>query len=176
MPAASAYEPAEASYVRRTRSRFTVRQWAVRHSGFLETLYRVFAGALLRLHPVWTAIGYGRVETVMVPVERTIKSFMFDCRMCGQCVLTSTGMSCPMNCPKGLRNGPCGGVRADGCCEIEPDMPCVWVEAWKGSRTMVQGDLINVVQKPVDHSLRGTSSWLRVTHQAAAERKSAERG
>jgi hypothetical protein len=176
VPASAAYEPAGTSYVRRTRSRFTVRQWAVRHSASLETLYRVFADALLRLHPIWTAIGYRRVETVMVPVERSIKSFMFDCRMCGQCVLTSTGMACPMNCPKGLRNGPCGGVRADGNCEIEPDMPCVWVEAWKGSRTMAQGDLINVVQGPVDHSLRGTSSWLRVTHQAAAEREAAERG
>nr|WP_245947992.1 methylenetetrahydrofolate reductase C-terminal domain-containing protein [Halomonas montanilacus] len=29
--------------------------------------------------------------------------------MCGQCILSSTGMSCPMNCPKSLRNGPCGG-------------------------------------------------------------------
>jgi len=175
MPASAAYEPAGASYVRRTRSRFTVRQWAVRHSASLETLYRVFADVLLRLHPIWSAIGYGRVETVMVPVERSIKSFMFDCRMCGQCILSSTGMACPMNCPKGLRNGPCGGVRADGHCEIEPEMPCVWVEAWKGSRTMVQGDLINVVQKPVDHSLRGTSSWLRVTSQAAAEREAANK-
>jgi hypothetical protein len=40
---------------------------------------------------------------------------------------------------------------------------------------MVQGDLINVVQKPVDHSLRGTSSWLRVTSQAAAEREAANK-
>jgi hypothetical protein len=171
----TAYEPAGTTYVHRRRSRFTVRQWAVRQSRFLETLYRLFAGALLRLHPVWKAIGYGRVEKPMVPIERGLKSFMFDCRMCGHCILSSTGMACPMNCPKGLRNGPCGGVRADGHCEIEPEMPCVWVEAWKGSRTMVQGDLINVVQKPVDHSLRGTSSWLRVTSQAAAEREAANK-
>jgi len=175
MPGHTAYEPAETTYIRRRRSRFTVRQWAVRHSRLLETVYRVFADTLLSLHPVWKAIGYDRVEKPMVPVERTFKSFMFDCRMCGHCILTSTGMACPMNCPKGLRNGPCGGVRADGHCEIEPDMPCVWVEAWKGSRTMVQGDLINVVQKPVDHSLRGTSSWLRVTSQAAAEREAANK-
>jgi hypothetical protein len=171
----TAYEPAGTTYVHRRRSRYTVRQWPVRQSRKLETLYRLFAGALLRLHPVWKAIGYGRVEKPMVPIERGLKSFMFDCRMCGHCILSSTGMACPMNCPKGLRNGPCGGVRADGHCEIEPEMPCVWVEAWKGSRTMVQGDLINVVQKPVDHSLRGTSSWLRVTSQAAAEREAANK-
>ena len=67
---------------------------------------------------------------------------MFDCRMCGQCMLSSTGMSCPMNCPKQLRNGPCGGVRANGNCEVEPDMPCVWVKAWEGSQNMVHGDKI----------------------------------
>ena len=48
------------------------------------------------------------------------RALLFDCRMCGQCVLSSTGMSCPMNCPKTLRNGPCGGVRADGNCEVKP--------------------------------------------------------
>ncbi len=39
-------------------------------------------------------------------IERAVKGLLFDCRMCGQCVLSSTGMSCPMNCPKTLRNGP----------------------------------------------------------------------
>ena len=72
-------------------------------------------------------------------VEKRVKGFMFDCRMCGQCVLSSTGMSCPMNCPKQLRNGPCGGVRANGNCEVEPDMPCVWVKAWEGSQQHGQG-------------------------------------
>ena len=46
---------------------------------------------------------------------------MFDCRMCGQCVLRKTGMACPTNCGKAMRNGPCGGVRADGGCEVDPD-------------------------------------------------------
>ena len=36
---------------------------------------------------------------------------------------------------------------------------------------MIKGDLINVVQKPVDHSLRGTSAWLRATSEAAAQRE-----
>ncbi len=92
--------------------------------------------------------------------------------MCGQCILSSTGMSCPMNCPKQLRNGPCGGVRADGNCEVEPDMPCVWVQAWQGASRMRQGkEAIMTVQKPVDQSLRGTSAWLRVTAEAAARRE-----
>jgi hypothetical protein len=70
-----------------------------------------------------------------------------------------------------LRNCPYGGLRANGNCEVEPDMPCVWVQAWNGSRNMVAGDAILKVQKPVNQSLRETSSWLRVTAEAAAERE-----
>jgi len=36
---------------------------------------------------------------------------------------------------------------------------------------MVAGDAILKVQKPVNQSLRETSSWLRVTAEAAAERE-----
>ncbi len=56
--------------------------------------------------------------------------------MCGQCVLHSTGLTCPMNCPKTLRNGPCGGVRADGHCEVKPEMRCVWLKAYERSERL----------------------------------------
>ena len=85
-----------------------------------------------------------------------------NCTMCGQCALSHTGMSCPMNCPKSLRNGPCGGVRPDGMCEVKPAMRCVWVEAWAGAQAMTDREAILAVQRPVDHSKIGSSSWLRV--------------
>ncbi|NTG46790.1 methylenetetrahydrofolate reductase [Agrobacterium rhizogenes] len=173
--ASGAYTPAGVSPNRRARRKYTVRLWAVRHSRFLEWFYRRFADAFLLLHPLWKKIGYERVERPITFVERNVKGFLFDCRMCGQCVLSSTGMSCPMNCPKQLRNGPCGGVRANGNCEVEPDMPCVWVQAWNGSRNMAYGDAILNVQKPVNQSLRETSSWLRVTAEAAAAREAASK-
>lgn len=168
-----AYTPSGVSPNRRARRSYTIRLWAVRHSRFLEWFYHRFADAFLLLHPLWKALGYNRVETPITFVERNVKGLLFDCRMCGQCVLSSTGMSCPMNCPKQLRNGPCGGVRANGNCEVEPDMPCVWVKAWEGSRNMVKGDAIMNVQKPVNQSLRETSSWLRVTAQAAEAKEAA---
>ena len=71
-----------------------------------------------------------------------------------------------MNCPKQLRNGPCGGVRADGNCEVLPDMPCVWVEAHKGSRNMRHGGRIMTLQVPVDWSMEGSSAWLREARRA----------
>ena len=170
----SDYKPADVSPQRRVQRSFAVRLWSVRHSRFLEWVYLRFSAVFLHLHPLWKAIGYGRVEAPIKFVEKRVKGFMFDCRMCGQCVLSSTGMSCPMNCPKQLRNGPCGGVRANGNCEVEPDMPCVWVKAWEGSRNMAHGDNILAVQKPVDQSLRETSAWLRVTALAASEREKAK--
>jgi hypothetical protein len=86
--------------------------------------------------------------------------------MCGQCILSSTGMSCPMNCPKNLRNGPCGGVRANGHCEVRPEMKCVWVEAFAGSARIPGGlDALRTVQAAVDRRLQGKSSWLRVVRE-----------
>ena len=114
------------------------------------------------------------VAPALTWIERVGKEAVFDCRMCGQCVLHSTGMTCSMSCPKNLRNGPCGGVRANGHCEVEPDMPCVWVQAWNGAGQMRQGEAnIMNVQKPVDQSLRETSAWLRVTALKAADREKA---
>jgi len=92
--------------------------------------------------------------------------------MCGKCLLGTTGMSCPMNCPKSIRNGPCGGVRMDGHCEVKPEMRCVWVEAWRGSQQMRNSEAIRQVQIPVNHLLEGSSSWLRVVQEDHAERSS----
>jgi hypothetical protein len=149
---------------------YSVRLWSIRHSRALEWFYAKFADMFLLLHPLWKGIGYGRVEA---PVKFVEKREGFHVRLphVRPVLLSSTGMSCPMNCPKQLRNGPCGGVRANGNCEVEPDMPCVWVKAWEGSRNMVHGDKILTVQKPVDQSLRETSAWLRVTAQAAGRKK-----
>jgi len=146
-----------------------MRRWSVRHARGLETAYRILARVLVALHPLLAAIGYARLEAPVASIERAVKRFLFDCRMCGECVLSSTGMSCPMNCPKRLRNGPCGGVRADGTCEVEPAMRCVWVEAVAGSRRMREGGAaIRIVLKPVDARRAGRSAWLAVARGESA--------
>lgn len=145
---------------------YTVRRWAVRHARSLEWLYdRAFEPVLVALHPLWRRIGYQRLEKPFVQIERAVKGFLFDCQMCGHCVLSATGMSCPMNCPKSMRNGPCGGVRPNGRCEVKPQMYCVWVDAWDGSRRMRAGGKILLVQPPPPFRARGSSSWLRVVRQ-----------
>ena len=98
--------------------------------------------------------------TPLALVEAAVKKPIFGCQMCGQCVLHSTGMTCPMNCPKTLRNGPCGGVRPDGGCEVNPEMRCVWLKGWERSRKLpLWQDHFNHLRPPVDNQLEGTSSW-----------------
>jgi len=100
---------------------------------------------------------------IVTAVEHAIKHPLFGCRMCGQCVLHDTGMTCPMTCPKTLRNGPCGGVREDGNCEVKPEMRCVWVKAEHRSRTLplprAWREHLHELRPPVDNRLAGTSSW-----------------
>jgi len=146
---------------------YAVRQWSVRHARGLNALYRALEGLLVALMR-W--IGYQRLERPTAAVERSVKGLLFDCRMCGQCILSSTGMSCPMNCPKNLRNGPCGGVRANGNCEVRPEMKCVWVDAFAGSARIPGGaEALRQVQHAVDRRLQGRSSWLRAVRQRLGE-------
>lgn len=149
----------------------SVRRWSVRHARGLETFYDAFERGFVALDPVWKRIGYERLEKPVAALEKVVKGFLFDCQMCGQCALSSTGMSCSMNCPKNLRNGPCGGVRANGNCEVKPDMRCVWVEAFEGSERMQAGrQAIRVVQIAVDRRLQGKSSWLKVARDKSQSR------
>jgi hypothetical protein len=141
---------------------YALRLWSVRRAGAMEAAYARLERALLALDPLFRRLGYARLERPVAALERLAKGLLFDCRMCGQCALSSTGMSCPMNCPKSLRNGPCGGVRAGGYCEVEPAMRCVWVEASEGSRRMRAGGAIAGLLPPLDHRLWGRSSWLAV--------------
>jgi hypothetical protein len=149
---------------------YRARLWSVRHARGLNRLYRALEDLLVRLRPLMRVVGDERLERPFAALERGTKGFLFDCKMCGQCVLSSTGMSCPMNCPKQLRNGPCGGVRADGNCEVLPDMKCVWVAAWEGGQRIPGGvESMRTVQFAVDRRLEGRSSWLRALRQRLGE-------
>jgi hypothetical protein len=171
MPVPFAFEPP--GKAPRKRHQFVLRFWTVRHARLMEDLYATLESVIRTFAPLLQRIGFERLERPFAVVEGTIKGALFDCRMCGQCVLSSTGMSCPMNCPKNLRNGPCGGVRIDGSCEVYPEMPCVWVEGYEASRTMRRGDLIAEVQPPIDHRLKGRSTWLALAKENQSLRKGA---
>ena len=147
---------------------YSLRLLSVKHARTMELIYAGVEKCLILAAPLLKRIGYERLDKPVAAVEKLVKGALFDCQMCGQCALSSTGMSCPMNCPKTIRNGPCGGVRADGFCEVKPEMRCVWVEGFSGSQRMKHGAEIQTVQFAVDHRLKGRSSWLRVVQEKTA--------
>lgn len=149
---------------------YVMRRWSAHNARWLNAIYNGFEALLVALNPLFKRIGYQRLERSFSAVEKVTKGFLFDSQSCGQCTLGATGMVCPMNCPKTLRNGPCGGVRSDGSCEVDPAMTCVWVVAWEGSRRLRDGEqAIQIIQNPVDLRLKGSSAWLRAARQKRDE-------
>lgn len=73
------------------------------------------------------------------------------CSMCGDCVLDETAGICPVTtCPKGLLNGPCGGMW-NGKCEVVSDRECTFVRI--NRRLHVQGrDAARRIVAPKDYS------------------------
>ena len=72
-------------------------------------------------------------------VER-IGMFHEYCRMCGDCVLGSTGGICPITkCAKSLVNGPCGGQK-NGKCEVNPENDCAWIQIYNRLVALGQED------------------------------------
>ena len=138
-------------------------EWLKDHPKVLEKVYDGAKVALEQLYPILKRISPSFTEKFMIWNEEVAKGYLFNCQMCGQCILHSTGMTCPMNCPKNLRNGPCGGVRNDGHCEVIPERMCVWVQAWERSKAMPgYGQEIIWLQPPVNRSLQGTSAWINL--------------
>ena len=132
---------------------------------------RISARLSYRLHAVLAANpAYRRLAALLerrprsyrafTAVERATKQRLYGCRMCGQCALPNTGYACPMTCPKQLRNGPCGGVSAEGRCEVHPDMPCIWVVAYERATSAGRGADLALLQRPVDHREHERSSWV----------------
>lgn len=144
-------------------------RWLQNYPHALEVIYDAFDKILLPFKG-WLKPG-SALEPAVTWIEKVGKEAVFDCRMCGQCILHSTGMTCSMSCPKNLRNGPCGGVRANGHCEVIPEMVCVWVIAYERSLRMPKygSDMIDI-QPPVNRQLEGSSAWVNMLHDIDTEK------
>lgn len=83
-----------------------------------------------------------------------IRAGVFEerCQTCGDCVLDVTAGICPVTtCPKGLLNGPCGGMW-DGMCEVLTDRECTHVRIRR--RLAEQGRVAQKVVPPKDYSVK----------------------
>ncbi len=98
-------------------------------------------------------------KRLLALTERSIKGPLFGCRMCGNCLLQETAFICPMECPKGMRNGPCGGIRPDKKCYVDPTRKCVWYAIYKRAFATGRKDALLEILPPLDWCKTGTETW-----------------
>lgn len=95
---------------------------------------------------------------LLIAIERMIKGPLWGCRMCGNCLLQETAFICPMECPKGARNGPCGGSTSESC-YVDETRPCIWYRIYERSFRMGREDRLLEVLPPLDWDKVGTETW-----------------
>ena len=101
---------------------------------------------------------------LLAAVERLTKGPLWGCRMCGNCLLQETAFICPMECPKGARNGPCGGSTSEQC-YVDPTRPCMWYKIYQRSEKMGRSEKLLEVLPPLDLDKVGTETWGDVFQQ-----------
>jgi len=108
------------------------------------------------------------LERLYYALEEIGKKPLVGCEGCGSCSLPETLYVCTESaCAKKLPNGPCGGPRLDGRCEVKPERDCAYVEVYRRAKATNQLEAIADNFVPAkDRSLRGTSSWVNMANGA----------
>ncbi len=101
---------------------------------------------------------------VLAALERSVKGPLFGCRMCGNCLLQETAFICPMECPKGIRNGPCGGSTQEHC-YVDDTRPCIWYRIYERAYAMGREEMLLEVLPPLDWDKTGGETWGDVVRQ-----------
>lgn len=92
---------------------------------------------------------YPGVNTTALAVREEPGLWVSRCAACGDCVLGETGGYCPVaRCAKSLQNGPCGGTRKSGACEVDENVPCVWRLIVERAVSRGAVDSLREVRKP----------------------------
>ena len=102
---------------------------------------------------------------LLAKVEICIKGPLFGCRMCGNCLLQETAFICPMECPKGMRNGPCGGMTPEKRCYVDETRRCIWYAIYKRALKTGREETLLEVLPPLDWNKVGTETWGDVFRQ-----------
>lgn len=104
---------------------------------------------------------------ILAGTERMVKGPLFGCRMCGNCLLQETSFICPMECPKGMRNGPCGGITPEKMCYVDTSRKCIWNAIYERAFRMGRQEKLLEVLPPLDWSKTGTETWGDVFKQVS---------
>jgi hypothetical protein len=90
-------------------------------------------------------------DTIFGAVVNAKGDLFEKCSLCGACVLDTTFGVCPVTlCPKGLMNGPCGGVNK-GKCEVNGERDCAWVLIYRHAQERGQVSALQAVRPPRNH-------------------------
>ncbi len=104
-----------------------------------------------------------RLTQAILPANNTMFGAVMDaqgnfyekCSMCGECVLDVTAGICPVTlCPKGLLNGPCGGMNK-GKCEVDNEKDCAWVLIYKELEKNKKLESLREIRGPKDFKKSG---------------------
>jgi len=97
--------------------------------------------------PVFPAL-----NTTFIGMSEAEGVWVEKCGTCGDCMLYWTGGICPVvRCAKGLLNGPCGGTRKGGKCEIDPEKDCAWVLIYQRLEKQGRLDLMRKYYEPKNY-------------------------
>jgi methylenetetrahydrofolate reductase (NADPH) len=70
-----------------------------------------------------------------------------------------------MECPKGLRNGPCGGITPEKNCYVDESRKCIWYAIYKKALKTGREEKLLEVLPPLDWNKVGTETWGDVVRQ-----------
>jgi hypothetical protein len=92
------------------------------------------------------------LDSIFLATVERYGRFFEGCSLCSECVLSDTAGICPhTECPKGMLNGPCGGV-ANGMCEVIRENECAWVRVYERLKAQGRLDLMKRTARPKDYS------------------------
>jgi methylenetetrahydrofolate reductase (NADPH) len=70
-----------------------------------------------------------------------------------------------MECPKGMRNGPCGGITPEKNCYVDETRRCIWYTIYKRAIKTHREETLLEVLPPLDWNKVGTETWGDVVRQ-----------
>ena len=101
--------------------------------------------------PVFPAL-----DTMFLGVDIDTGLYEERCRTCKKCMLGLTGGICPLTrCSKGVLNGPCGGTRADGTCELGGGLTCAWNAIYERLKEQGRAESMLEIRPPMEWLERG---------------------
>jgi hypothetical protein len=109
---------------------------------------------------------YPGVNTTALAAREELGIWATRCAACGDCVLDETFGYCPVaRCAKSLLNGPCGGTRNDGKCELDETTDCVWTLIVKRAEARGELDRLRKIRTTKDWSTSGHGGPKRIRRE-----------